>query len=89
MFECKRCANRRSPLCETCSQVTSPDGTEHKPKYYVEFTGVTRMTVDDAPRRPFKRERGEAYARMLEEYLREGSPIPIALVMEYNRHAEK
>jgi hypothetical protein len=46
------------------------------------------MTVDDAPRRPLTLERGEACARMLEEYLREGSPIPIALVMEYNKFAE-
>lgn len=88
MFECTRCANRRSPLCELCSQVTSPGGTEHKPKYFVEFTGATRMWAEGEPRRPFESERGEACAKMLEEYLREGSPIPVALVMEYNKFAE-
>lgn len=86
MFECTRCANRRSPLCELCSQVTSPDGTEHKPKFYIEFASESGKY--DADARPFKNERGEACAQRLERYLREGSPLPIALVMEYNKFAE-
>ncbi len=86
MFECNNCANRRSPLCELCTQVTSPDGTKHKPKYYVEFTGDSgKYDVDG---RPITNPRGEECAKKLERYLREGSPLPVALVMEYNKFAK-
>ena len=88
MFECTRCANRHSPLCELCTQVTSPDGTKHKPKYYVEFTGVNGRYAGCKPNRPFNSERGEECAKMLERYLSEGSPLPVALVMEYNKFAK-
>lgn len=84
MFECKNCANRGSPLCELCTQVTSPDGTEHKPKYYVYFNSVIPFSA--------KRQmegRGEHIAKALEMYLRAGWPLPVSLVMEYNRHTEK
>lgn len=84
MFECTRCANRRSPLCELCSQVTSPDGTEHKPKYYIEFEKVMPLSA----KRELN-ERGEECAEMLEMYLNHGWPLPVSLVMEYNAHVEK
>lgn len=82
MFECKRCANRRSPLCEICTQVTSPDGTEHKPKFYVEFNDVVGKTTQELG------ERGQSCREMLERYLSNGMALPVALVMEYNKFAE-
>ena len=66
--------------------VTSPDGTQHKPKYYVEFSGTLEECAAD--RRPFVKPRGEECAQMLESYLRAGMPLPVALVMEYNIFAE-
>lgn len=46
-YDCARCANRRSPLCELCTQVTSPSGKVSKPKYFVEFTGVIRRYIEE------------------------------------------
>ena len=82
-YECKRCANRGSPLCELCSSITSPGGRERKPKYYVEFTGVTpRFKNNELSKR------GIECRRMLEEYIYLGEPLPVALVVEYNKLVE-
>lgn len=84
MFECTRCANRRSPLCELCTQVTAPDGTESKPKYYIYYDG-------SMPAGQYRRltGRAETCAELLELYLRSGWPLPVGIVMEYNSHVEK
>lgn len=84
MFECTRCANRRTPLCELCTQVTAPDGTESKPKYFITLT-------EFMPSGQYRRLEGraETCAELLELYLRTGWPLPVAIVMEYNGHIEK
>lgn len=84
-YECSRCANRRSPLCELCTTVRSPGGKESKPKYYIEFTGVTRMFA----RRNELSKRGEECRMKLSEYLVFNEPLPVSLVMEYNEHVGK
>ena len=84
MFECNNCANRHSPLCELCTQVTAPDGTEHKPKYFITLT-------EFMPSGQFRRLEGraETCAELLELYVRSGWPLPVGIVMEYNGHIEK
>ena len=84
MFECNNCANRRSPLCELCTQVTAPDGTESKPKYFITLT-------EFMPCGQYRRleRRAETCAQLLELYVRSGWPLPVGIVMEYNGHIEK
>jgi hypothetical protein len=84
VYSCDSCANRKSPLCELCTSVTSPDGSMSKPKYYVEFCSALPMGVT---RR--LRGRGAACAYILEKYLYAGWPLPVGIVMEYNGHVEK
>ena len=82
-YDCAGCANRRSPLCELCTQVTAPDGTESKPKYYIELEAVVPLFA--------KRElsdRGEECALMIEKHLNARCALPVSLVMEYNSHVE-
>lgn len=84
MFECSNCANRHSPLCELCTQVTAPDGTESKPKYFITLT-------EFMPSGQYRRLEGraETCAQLLELYVRSGWPLPVGIVMEYNGHIEK
>ena len=84
MFECSNCANRHSPLCELCTQVTAPDGTESKPKYFITLTEFW-------PCGQYRRLEGraETCAQLLELYVRSGWPLPVGIVVEYNGHIEK
>lgn len=84
VYSCSSCANRRSPLCEICTKITTPDGNEKKPVYYVEYDG-------SMPGGQYRRLEGraETCAELLELYLRSGWPLPVAMVMEYNGHIEK
>lgn len=40
-YRCSECMNRRTPLCELCNSVKSPDGEESKPTYYQGVSGIT------------------------------------------------
>ena len=83
VYSCSTCANRRSPLCDECTQVTATDGSEGKPKYYIYYDG-------SMPCGQYRRLHGraESCAELLELYLRSGWPLPVAIVMEYNGHIE-
>ena len=84
VYSCYECANRKSPLCDSCTHISSPDGSESKPKYYIHYDG-------SMPCGQYRRLEGraETCAELLELYLRTGWPLPVAIVMEYNGHIEK
>lgn len=84
VYSCSTCANRKSPLCDECTQITATDGSEGKPKYYIYYDG-------SIPGGQYRRLEGraETCAELLELYLRSGWPLPVAIVMEYNGHIEK
>lgn len=89
-YDCKTCVNRNSPLCELCTQITSPSGKEHKPKYYIGQSDITvfggrggsyqRITADKET---------ERLAKYLLDHLLARAPLPTSVVLEYNRKAEK
>lgn len=83
-WNCTRCANRRSPLCELCTTIQSPDSLPGEPKYFIELEGAIPIE-----RTSELNERGRACGEMIEKYLWAGSPVPIALVMEYNKHVDR
>ena len=78
MYSCDRCANKGTPICKVCTHITSPQGVVRKPKYYV-------FTIDIATLPSAIEERQRAISR----YLNAGLPVPIRLVMEYNKFVEK
>ena len=79
-YDCNACVNKRSPLCELCTRITSPGGKEHKPKWYVELVEIE--PINDMPLSQATRsEIAEELIRMLYR----GIPIPTALVVEYNK----
>ena len=80
---CATCANRRSPLCDLCTQIHFPDGTTRKPSYYIMFEG----SIPDKEERKLEG-RAEECASLLECCIRGGSPLPLVVVMEYNGHIE-
>lgn len=86
--KCMTCANRRSPLCDICTYIQSPDGSAREPRYYVKLRGSFAKETEcggEAINRPLSSERGEECAKMLEGLILNGDPLPIALVMEYNQ----
>lgn len=87
-FECKRCVNRASPLCEICTTITSPGGKENKPRYYVKQGDIENPIVKIT----FPHNKSEVCkkkALSIGVFLQNGVPIPMKLVMEYNRLAEE
>ncbi|MBE6547938.1 MAG: hypothetical protein E7667_03545 [Ruminococcaceae bacterium] len=84
IYDCARCANKRTPMCTACSVVTAPDGTQSKPKYFVRLS--------DEEIRVIGASEGNDLSADLALYIRtaveKGVPIPLALVMIWNRQKE-
>ena len=83
-YDCATCVNRNSPLCELCTQILSPSGKERKPKYYI---GQVEVEPID-PELKFDSE-VERRAFLIAKHLISGLPIPIRIVLEYNKLSEK
>ncbi len=88
LYDCGSCVNKSSPLCELCTQITSPGGKERKPKYFIALAEVkspiTQIKFPHARGRETKRR-----AITIAKYLCDGLPIPIRVVMEYNVLTER
>ena len=79
IYECGKCASRCAIVCNECTYVASPDGSESKPRYYVEYNNI------------FKKEPSQAVNELADFLLSQieiGEALPIAAVMEYNRRVE-
>ncbi len=89
-YDCRTCINRNSPLCELCTQITSPSGKERKPKYYIaqsDIVGVGgRSRYHETPTSDPETETLTQYLMAL---LCKRVPIPTSIVLEYNRKTEK
>ena len=87
-YECKKCINRASPLCEKCTIVTSPGGVDNKPRYFIKEGEITYPSAEF--RFPCNKDATltkKAYA--IAVYLCNAVPIPTKLIMEYNSLAEE
>lgn len=86
-YDCKTCVNRGSPLCELCTQITSPSGKEHKPKYYIGLVEVAPVVPELRIPHGLSSEI-EGRAITIARHLGAGLPIPIRAVLEYNTLVE-
>ena len=87
-YDCKTCVNRNSPLCELCTQITSPSGKERKPKYYIGLVEVAPVVPELKVPLGLNSEL-EKRAIDIARYLGAGLPIPTRVVLEYNRKTEQ
>ena len=69
IYDCKECANQATLICNVCSTITKPSGTETRPTQFVKL-------------KPFSK--AEKNAVTLKAYLDKGKPLPLAIVLEYN-----
>lgn len=88
-YDCKLCVNRASPLCELCTQITSPGGKEHKPKYYIGQSDIVVIGGRGKHQRITADQKTECLAKYLLDHLLARVPLPTGLVLEYNRRTEK
>lgn len=72
-FDCATCLNVNTPLCEYCSQITSPSGKKSKPSHYTSAVGGTRESAELA-----------ALASKITLRLTTGNPVQLSWVMRYN-----
>lgn len=79
-YDCLACVNKKSPLCDLCTRITSPSGIERKPKWYVELAEIEPIN-----NMPISRATKSEIAEELIRLLYRGAPIPTALVCEYNK----
>lgn len=89
-YDCRSCVNRLSPLCELCTQITSPSGKEHKPRYFIAQSDI--ISVGGQARfaeHPTDDPRTEKLAKYLMRLICERVPLPTCIVLEYNRKTEK
>jgi hypothetical protein len=63
--------------------VSVPSGNERKPNYFIR---QKRLPEDSSETEGLKGV--ELPAKLLERYLSERVPVPVAVVLEYNRRAE-
>ena len=83
-FDCSRCCNKRTPLCNSCSIITASDGTVSKPKYFVGLSDEEIRVIEDSGADIL-----EDLALYIVRSVELGVPIPVALVMLWNRKVEK
>ena len=88
-YDCRTCVNRHSPLCELCTQITSPSGKERKPKYYIGQSDITVFGGRGKVQRITADEETERLAKYLLDHLLARAPLPTSVVLEYNRKTEK
>lgn len=84
IYDCARCANKRTPMCTACSVVTAPDGTRSKPKYFVGLSDEEIHVIEESGDDML-----EDLALYIVRSIELGVPIPVALVMLWNRKVEK
>lgn len=87
-YDCSTCVNRNSPLCELCTQITSPSGKERRPKYYMRIMELEPFAPELKVPLGLNTEL-EKRAITIARYLGAGLPIPIRVVLEYNKIAER
>ena len=77
MFECTRCANRRTPLCELCRIVILADGADKLQSMFVDC--VEPVERDEETMRA---------ATNIMYYLSVGRALPVEEVLQYNKRLE-
>ena len=84
-YKCTKCANRGSPVCINCKTVSHPDGPYSRPRYYVFMSDVplSDLLKNDAM------SRSEAVDKALQRFLDDRAPLPLSLVMEFNKLHER
>ena len=91
-FKCDDCANKRTPMCAACTVVTAPDGTVSKPKYFVRLSSEKLHIMDQSAARELLGDTHEPIDD-IRCYIKESAdralPIPVALVMRYNKILEQ
>jgi hypothetical protein len=89
-YDCKTCVNRGSPLCELCTNITSPSGKEHKPKFYIAQSEVQSVGGRGMfHEKPSDDPQTEKLAKYLMRLLCQRVPLPTSVVLEYNQKTEK
>lgn len=87
-YSCVACINVNTPLCKLCTQITAPSGNERRPKYYIkredDFLPDTGINISPG----LSNKTGER-AITIARYLAAGVPIPVRIVLEYNKLVEK
>ena len=81
---CATCASRCPEMCERCTYVEAPDGSQSKPTNYVYFDGISDLLHKV---RKIDTKKGR-YAKLIELYVKRGSAVPLRLVLAYNRCTE-
>ena len=72
-FDCSKCLNRSTVLCEHCNYIEKPSGKTSKPTHFEEDIGSNE-----------KAERAVSLTSLIGYRLKIGKPIPLAWIIEYN-----
>ena len=83
-YDCGLCCNRKTPLCNSCSVITAPDGTVNRPRYFVRMSDEEIHVIEENGADML-----ENLALYIVRSVELGVPIPVALVMLWNRKVEK
>ena len=77
-YKCKDCINHKTPVCENCTQITSPGGHAQKPKHFCNADGHASEANAEVA----------ALIVKITMKLVMGHPIPLSWVMRYNELAQ-
>ena len=72
-FDCSKCLNRSTLICEHCNYIAAPSGKTTKPTHFEEDVGANDRA-----------ERAVTLTSLIGYRLKLGKPIPLTWIMEYN-----
>jgi hypothetical protein len=84
-YKCTECANKGTPVCEVCRSIVNGGKVYKKPTHYTAYAPIDMFAAP--PSLPYNMEQ-DGVAYLLMQTLKHRMPLPISVVMDYNKHAE-
>ena len=72
-YDCSKCLNRCTPICEQCNYIETPSGGMSEPTRFIEDIGENKTA-----------ERAVVLTSLIGYRLKIGKPIPLSWIIEYN-----
>ena len=86
MRYCSNCANRHTPLCDTCLSIEHPSRKASEPSMFCNMPEIETDHVEW--KKITTKETVQALEKIIRRHLEEGVPIPVCVVLSYNKIKE-
>ena len=85
-YKCAECANRGTPVCEVCRSIVNGGKVYKRPTHYTAYAPIDMFEAP--PYQAYDMEQ-DVLAFLLTQTIRHHMPLPLSVVMDYNKVAER